>query len=122
MGGGGKADWRSERDVRQVNGVKLLARAVSGVELKDLAQASPTRASGRSGQAWLPLLPRAEDGKAGIVVWRHRRPHQKRFNAVDACQRGAEAWAARRRRRPSAIMAAGRCRPDGSNAHCKSCA
>ena len=64
MGGGGrpKAD-----PVRDVNGIKLMARAVRGVEMKDL-KALADEGKKRLGSGVVAIIGVAEDGKAGIVV------------------------------------------------------
>ncbi|KAB0266670.1 DHHA1 domain-containing protein, partial [Microvirga brassicacearum] len=63
MGGGA-----SEGDpVRNVNGVKLMARAVTGVEMKDL-KALADEGKKRLGSGVVAIIGVADDGKAGIVV------------------------------------------------------
>jgi len=95
---------------REVNGVKLIARSVSGIELKDL-RSLPTRARSRSAPAsWLlwaypPTQGRHRGG-------RHRRSHQA-LQRGHLVKKGAEALggkgaaAPRHWRRP----AAGRVKP-----------
>jgi alanyl-tRNA synthetase len=63
MGGGGA----SEDPVREVGGAKLLARAVSGVEMKDLKSLAD-EAKARVGSGVVAIVGVAEDGKAGVVV------------------------------------------------------
>ena len=63
MGGGGKA---RKRLVREVDGVKLMARAVR-VEMKDL-KALADEGKKRLGSGIVAIVGVAEDGKAGIVV------------------------------------------------------
>ena len=65
MGGGGAAD--SSSDVRDVAGVKLMARAVSGVEMRDLKSLAD-EGKKRLGSGVVAIVGVAEDGKAGIVV------------------------------------------------------
>jgi alanyl-tRNA synthetase len=60
MGGGGA----SEDPIRDIAGAKLLARAVSGVEMKSLAD----EAKARVGSGVVAIVGVAEDGKAGVVV------------------------------------------------------
>ncbi|MGL4975582.1 MAG: alanine--tRNA ligase, partial [Bosea sp. (in: a-proteobacteria)] len=63
MGGGS-----AEADpVREVAGVKLLARSVTGVEMKDL-KSLVDEAKGRVGSGVVAIVGVAEDGKAGVVV------------------------------------------------------
>lgn len=63
MGGGGAA----EDPVREVAGAKLLARAVTGVEMKDLKSLAD-EAKARVGSGVVAIVGVAEDGKAGVVV------------------------------------------------------
>lgn len=63
MGGGG-----SEADpIREVAGTKLLARAVAGVEMKDLKSLAD-EAKARVGSGVVAIIGVSEDGKAGVVV------------------------------------------------------
>jgi alanyl-tRNA synthetase len=63
MGGG-----TSEGDpVREIAGVKLMARAVSGVEMRDLKSLAD-EGKKRLGSGVVAIVGIAEDGKAGIVV------------------------------------------------------
>jgi alanyl-tRNA synthetase len=63
MGGGGAA----EDPVREIAGAKLLARAVTGVEMKDLKSLAD-EAKARIGSGVVAIVGVAEDGKAGVVV------------------------------------------------------
>ena len=63
MGGGGAA----EDPVREIGGTKLLARAVTGVEMKDLKSLAD-EAKARIGSGVVAIIGVAEDGKAGVVV------------------------------------------------------
>jgi alanyl-tRNA synthetase len=63
MGGGGEA----QDPVREVAGAKLLARAVTGVEMKDLKSLAD-EAKTRIGSGVVAIVGVAEDGKAGVVV------------------------------------------------------
>ena len=113
MGGGGGGKAEAASDVRQVNGVKLLARAVSGIELEGPARAWPTRARSRSAPAWSPSSAVSEDGKAGIVVG-VTADLTARFNAVDLVKKGAEVLGGKGGGgRPDMAQAGG---PDGSKA------
>ena len=63
MGGAGAA----EDPVQEIAGVKLLARAVSGIEMKDLKSLAD-EAKARVGSGVVVIVSVAEDGKAGVVV------------------------------------------------------
>ncbi|MGC2643088.1 MAG: DHHA1 domain-containing protein, partial [Pseudolabrys sp.] len=111
MGGGAKAGGEAG-DVRQVNGVKLLARAVSGIELKDLRSLAD-EGKRQVGSGVVAIVATAEDGKAGIVV-AVTDDLTKRFNAVDRVKQGAEALGGKGGGgRPDMAQAGG---PDGSKA------
>jgi alanyl-tRNA synthetase len=111
MGGGGRASGEAS-DIRQVNGVKLLARAVSGIELKDLRSLAD-EGKRQVGSGVVAIVATAEDGKAGIVVG-VTDDLTKRFNAVDLVKKGAEALGGKGGGgRPDMAQAGG---PDGSKA------
>jgi alanyl-tRNA synthetase len=111
MGVGGKADGDAA-DVRQVNGVKLLARAVSGIELKDLRSLAD-EGKRQVGSGVVAIVATAADGKAGIVVG-VTDDLTKRFNAVELVKKGAEALGGKGGGgRPDMAQAGG---PDGSKA------
>lgn len=63
MGGGGAA----EDPIQEIAGTKLLARAVTGVEMKDLKSLAD-EAKTRIGSGVVAIIGVAEDGKAGVVV------------------------------------------------------
>jgi len=63
MGGSGAA----EDPVQEIAGTKLLARAVCGVEMKDLKSLAD-EAKARIGSGVVAIIGVAEDGKAGVVV------------------------------------------------------
>lgn len=63
MGGGGAG----EDPIRDVAGAKLLARAVTGVEMKDL-KSLVDEGKVRVGSGVVAIVGVAEDGKAGVVV------------------------------------------------------
>ncbi len=63
MGGGGEA----QDPVQEIAGTKLLARAISGVEMKDLKSLAD-EAKTRIGSGVVAIVGVAEDGKAGVVV------------------------------------------------------
>ena len=111
MGVGGKADGDAA-DVRQVNGVRLLARAVSGIELKDLRSLAD-EGKRQVGSGVVAIVATAADGKAGIVVG-VTDDLTKRFNAVELVKKGAEALGGKGGGgRPDMAQAGG---PDGSKA------
>jgi alanyl-tRNA synthetase len=64
MGGGGAASGAA---VREVDGVKLYARAVSGVEMKDL-KSMADEAKQSIGSGIVAIVALSEDGKASVVV------------------------------------------------------
>jgi alanyl-tRNA synthetase len=110
MGGGGKSDGAD--DVRSVGDVKLLARSVSGIELKDLRSLAD-EGKKQLGSGVVAIVATAEDGKAGIVVG-VTSDLTRRFNAVDLVRKGAEALGGKGGGgRPDMAQAGG---PDGSKA------
>jgi alanyl-tRNA synthetase len=78
MGGGAGA---TDNAVRDVAGVKLYARVVSGVEMKDLKSLAD-EAKGGLGSGIVAIVALAEDGKASVVVG-VTSDLTSRFNAVD---------------------------------------
>ncbi|MGE5163115.1 MAG: DHHA1 domain-containing protein, partial [Sphingobacteriales bacterium] len=112
MGGGGKAAGEAAADIRQVNGVKLLARSVSGIELKDLRSLAD-EGKRQVGSGIVAIVATGADGKAGIVVG-VTDDLTKRFNAVELVKKGAEALGGKGGGgRPDMAQAGG---PDGSKA------
>jgi alanyl-tRNA synthetase len=110
MGGGGKADGAD--DVRNVGDVKLLARAVSGIELKDLRSLAD-EGKKQVGSGVVAIVGLSPDGKAGVVVG-VTDDLTKRFNAVDLVRKGAEALGGKGGGgRPDMAQAGG---PDGAKA------
>jgi alanyl-tRNA synthetase len=110
MGGGGAA--KAADDVRQVNGVKLIARAVSGIELKDLRSLAD-EGKKQVGSGVVAIVGLSDDGKAGVVVG-VTKDLTDRFNAVDLVRKGAEALGGKGGGgRPDMAQAGG---PDGSKA------
>src|SRR4029079_13507400 len=86
-GGGGKAE--AADGVRVVGDVKLLARAVEGIELKDLRSLAD-EGKKQVGSGVVAIVGLSDDGKAGIVVG-VTADLTARFNAVDLVKKGAEA-------------------------------
>jgi alanyl-tRNA synthetase len=111
MGGGAQAGAAAD-GVRDVKGVKLLARAVSGIEMKDLKSlADEGKKQIKSGVVALVAV--SEEGKAGIVVG-VTDDLTKRFSAVDLVKKAAEALGGKGGGgRPDMAQAGG---PDGSKA------
>jgi alanyl-tRNA synthetase len=111
MGGGAKAAGAAP-DVRQVNGVKLIARAVTGIELKDLRSLAD-EGKKQVGSGVVAIVGLSEDGKAGIVVG-VTDDLTKRFNAVDLVKKAAAVLGGKGGGgRPDMAQAGG---PDGSKA------
>ncbi len=77
MSGGGAA----EQPVREIAGVQYYARAISGVELKDLKSLAD-EAKQSIGSGVVAIIGVAEDGRAGVVV-AVTADLTNRFNAVD---------------------------------------
>ena len=112
MGGAGTSAAGNSNDIRQVNGVKLLARAVSGIELKDLRSLAD-EGKRQVGSGIVAIVATADDGKAGIVVG-VTDDLTKRFNAVELVRKGAEVLGGKGGGgRPDMAQAGG---PDGSKA------
>ncbi len=109
-GGGGKAEAAS--DVRQVNGVKLLARSVSGISPKDLPSLVD-EGKKQLGSGLVAIVAVSEEGRAGIAVG-VTADLTSRFNAVDLVKKGAEVLGGKGGGgRPDMAQAGG---PDGSKA------
>jgi alanyl-tRNA synthetase len=110
MGGGAKAD--SADGVKQIGDVKLLARAVEGIELKDLRSLAD-EGKKQVGSGIVAIVGKSDDGKAGIVVG-VTTDLTSRFSAVDLVRKGAEALGGKGGGgRPDMAQAGG---PDGSKA------
>jgi alanyl-tRNA synthetase len=109
MGGGERAGGDG---VRQVGDVKLLARAVSGIEIKDLKSLADDGKK-QVGSGVVAIVGVTGDGKAGLVVG-VTADLVGRFNAVDLVRRGAEALGGKGGGgRPDMAQAGG---PDGAKA------
>jgi alanyl-tRNA synthetase len=110
MGGAGKSDGAD--GVRTVGDVKLMARAVEGIDLKDLRSLAD-EGKKKVGSGVVAIVGVTGDGKAGIVVG-VTDDLVARFNAVDLARRGAEALGGKGGGgRPDMAQAGG---PDGSKA------
>ncbi len=110
MGGGTQADGAD--GVRVIGDIKLMARAVEGIDLKDLRSLAD-EGKKKVGSGVVAIVGVTEDGKAGIVVG-VTNDLVPRFNAVDLVRKGAEALGGKGGGgRPDMAQAGG---PDGSKA------
>jgi alanyl-tRNA synthetase len=108
----GGAERSGGDGVRQVGDVKLIARAVSGIEIKDLKSLADDGKK-QVGSGVVAIVGVTGDGKAGLVVG-VTADLVGRFNAVDLVRRGAEALGGKGGGgRPDMAQAGG---PDGANA------
>jgi alanyl-tRNA synthetase len=99
--------------VRTVGDVKLLARAVSGIDIKDLKSLAD-EGKKQLGSGVVAIVVVTEEGKAGIVVG-VTTDLTERFNAIDLVRKGAEALGGKGGGgRPDMAQAGG---PDASKAH-----
>jgi alanyl-tRNA synthetase len=85
MGGGGSGAGDAVRDL---GGVKLFARAVTGVEMKDLKSLAD-EAKEKVGSGIVAIVGIAEDGKAGVVV-AVTKDLAGKYNAVDLVRIASE--------------------------------
>jgi alanyl-tRNA synthetase len=105
--GGGRRDG-----VRMVGDVRLLARAVEGIDLKDLRSLAD-EGKKQVGSGVVAIVGVADDGKAGVVVG-VTPDLTPRFSAVDLVRKGAEALGGKGGGgRPDMAQAGG---PDGAKA------
>jgi alanyl-tRNA synthetase len=110
MGGGSKAE--AADGMRAVGDIKLMARTVEGIDLKDLRSLAD-EGKKAVGSGVVAIVGVTEDGKAGIVVG-VTNDLVARFNAVDLVRKGAEALGGKGGGgRPDMAQAGG---PDGSKA------
>jgi alanyl-tRNA synthetase len=110
MGGGARAQGAD--GVRVVGDVKLLARAVEGIDLKDLRSLAD-EGKKQVGSGVVAIVGVSEEGKAGVVVG-VTADLTSRFSAVDLVRKGAEALGGKGGGgRPDMAQAGG---PDGSKA------
>jgi alanyl-tRNA synthetase len=108
--GGGKAEGAD--GMRAVGDIKLMARTVEGIDLKDLRSLAD-EGKKAVGSGVVAIVGVTEDGKAGIVVG-VTNDLVARFNAVDLVRKGAEALGGKGGGgRPDMAQAGG---PDGSKA------
>ena len=109
---GGASGSGAEADIRTAGGTRLLAKAISGVELKDL-KALADEGKKQIGSGVVAIVATAEDGRAGIVVG-VTTDLTGRLNAVDLVRLGSEAMGGKGGGgRPDMAQAGG---PDGSKA------
>jgi alanyl-tRNA synthetase len=114
MGGGAAAGAAASGDagVREAGGVKLMARAVEGIEMKDLKSLADDGKK-QLGSGVVAIVGVTGDGKAGIVVG-VTSDLTTRFNAVDLVKKGSEALGGKGGGgRPDMAQAGG---PDGAKA------
>jgi alanyl-tRNA synthetase len=110
--GGGAAAGDGADGVRNIGDIKLMARTVSGIELKDLRSLAD-EGKKKVGSGIVAIVGVIGDGKAGIVVG-VTNDLVSRFNAVDLVRKGAEALGGKGGGgRPDMAQAGG---PDGSKA------
>ncbi|MTW15226.1 alanine--tRNA ligase [Rhodoplanes serenus] len=109
--GGGAASGTPD-GLRDVGGVKLLARAVSGIEIKDLKSLADDGKK-QVGSGVVAIVGVTGEGKAGLVVG-VTADLTGRFSAVDLVKKGAEALGGKGGGgRPDLAQAGG---PDGAKA------
>src|SRR6266478_4140828 len=115
MGGGAQASHGSAagaNGVREVGNVKLMARAVEGIEMKDL-KSLVDDGKKQLGSGVVAIVAVTEDGKAGVVVG-VTSDLTSRFNAVDLVRVASEALGGKGGGgRPDMAQAGG---PDGAKA------
>jgi alanyl-tRNA synthetase len=111
MGGGGKQGGADEC-LRTIGDVKLIARSVEGIDVKDLRSLAD-EGKKQVGSGVVAIVGVTADGKAGIVVG-VTADLTGRFSAVDLVRRGAEALGGKGGGgRPDMAQAGG---PDGAKA------
>jgi alanyl-tRNA synthetase len=115
MGGGAQASSGSAagaNGVREVGNVKLMARAVEGIEMKDL-KSLVDDGKKQLGSGVVAIVAVTEDGKAGVVVG-VTSDLTSRYNAVDLVRVASEALGGKGGGgRPDMAQAGG---PDGAKA------
>ncbi|MBB5049434.1 alanyl-tRNA synthetase [Rhodopseudomonas rhenobacensis] len=112
MGGGGAAAANGDAGVREVGGVKLMARAVEGIEIKDL-KSLVDQGKKQLGSGVIALVATSADGKGSIVVG-VTPDLVARFSAVDLVRKASEVLGGKGGGgKPDMAQAGG---PDGSKA------
>jgi alanyl-tRNA synthetase len=110
--GGGAAAAGDGAGIRTIGDVKLMARAVNGIDVRDLKSLAD-EGKKQVGSGIVALVSVSDEGKAGIVVG-VTPDLTTRFNAVDLVRKGAEALGGKGGGgRPDMAQAGG---PDGSRA------
>ena len=116
MGGGataGAAASNGANGVREAGGVKLMARTVEGIEIKDLKSLAD-QGKKELGSGVVALIATSEDGKASVVVG-VTPDLVNRFSAVDLVRKAAEVLGGKGGGgKPDMAQAGG---PDGSKAN-----
>jgi alanyl-tRNA synthetase len=113
MGGGGDVGNGSTTGVREVGNVKLMARAVEGIEMKDLKSLADDGKK-QIGSGVVAIVGVTGDGKAGVVVG-VTPDLTERFNAVNLVRVASEALGGKGGGgRPDMAQAGG---PDGAKAN-----
>jgi alanyl-tRNA synthetase len=111
MGGGAEAA-SGDNGVRSIGNIKLLARAVSGIDIKDLKSLAD-EGKKQIGSGVVALVATSEDGKASIVVG-VTSDLVARFSAVDLVRKASEVLGGKGGGgKPDMAQAGG---PDGSKA------
>jgi alanyl-tRNA synthetase len=112
MSGGGGAAAAGGDGLRTIGDIKLLARAVDGIEIKDLKSLAD-EGKKQVGSGIVALVGVTGEGKAGLVVG-VTPDLTTRFSAIDLVRKGAEALGGKGGGgRPDMAQAGG---PDGSKA------
>ncbi|EJN07586.1 alanine--tRNA ligase [Bradyrhizobium sp. YR681] len=112
MGGGAAASNGAASGVREIGDVKLMARAVEGIEMKDLKSLADDGKK-QIGSGVVAIVGVTEDGKAGVVVG-VTADLTARFNAVNLVRVASEALGGKGGGgRPDMAQAGG---PDGAKA------
>jgi len=110
--GGGAAAGSAADGVRKVGDIKLMARAVSGIDIKDLKSLAD-EGKKQVGSGVVAIVGVTEEGKAGVVVG-VTGDLTSRFNAVELVKKASEALGGKGGGgRPDMAQAGG---PDGSKA------
>ncbi|MGN6460606.1 MAG: alanine--tRNA ligase, partial [Pseudolabrys sp.] len=87
-GGGGGSASASSAGVRDVGGIKLMARSVEGIEIKDLKNLAD-QGKKQLGSGVVALVATSDDGKASVVVG-VTPDLVTRFSAVDLVRKASE--------------------------------
>ena len=112
MGGGGAANGVAAGGVREVGNVKLMARLVEGIEMKDLKSLADDGKK-QLGSGVVAIVGVTGDGKAGVVVG-VTQDLTSRYSAVDLVRVASEALGGKGGGgRPDTAQAGG---PDGAKA------